>query len=247
MSPAVAAEKTAIVTGGSRGLGSEIVTRLLADGWSVSTFSRSGSAFVTETAGAYPDRFHWAEADLADPDAVRAFGKDAIRRFGGVDLLINNAGLLEQGLFITMPPKTAEAMVTCNLTSPMALAQVCARTMAARGRGHIINISSINAVRGYRGVAAYSAAKAGLDGLVPGLARELGPAGVRVNSIVPGYFDSDLTKDVTDTNREAILRRTPLGRLGTPGNVADAVAFLISPQAGFITGQTLIIDGGITC
>ncbi|MFJ9826606.1 SDR family NAD(P)-dependent oxidoreductase [Streptomyces sp. NPDC101160] len=237
----------ALVSGGSRGLGRTLVTRLLAEGWKVATFSRSAGEFVEDTLKAEPDRFFWTEADLQQPDTVRAAAKAAIRHFGQVDLLVNNAGVLDQGLFVTMPPRQVEALITANLTSPVALAQTVARSMVASGGGQIINVSSVNAVRGYRGVAAYSAAKAGLDGLTHSLARELGPAGIRVNTVVPGFFDSDMTEVVTPEYRERIQRRTPLGRLGDREEIADAVLFLASPQAGFVTGQRLVIDGGITC
>jgi 3-oxoacyl-[acyl-carrier protein] reductase len=248
VTPAPAGERVALVSGGSRGLGKELVVRLLRDGWKVATFSRSANEFVKDTTAGYPDSFHWEAADLGDTGAVREFARSAIRRFGRVDLLVNNAGVLDRGLFVTMPAERVEALIRCNLTSPAALTQVCARSMVAGGRGgQIVNISSINAVRGYRGVAAYSAAKAGADGLTPALARELGPAGVRVNSIVPGFFDSDMTTGVSDAHRETIRRRTPLGRLGAIEDVAGAVEYLISPAAAFITGQTLIIDGGISC
>ncbi|TVZ84903.1 SDR family NAD(P)-dependent oxidoreductase [Streptomyces sp. BK340] len=237
----------ALVSGGSRGLGRTLVTRLLAAGWRVATFSRTASDFVQETLEGSPGRFFWTEADLHRPDSVRAAAKAAIGHFGQVDLLVNNAGVLDQGLFVTMPPEQAEALITANLTSPVALSQVAARSMVASGGGQIINISSVNAVRGYRGVAAYSAAKAGLDGLTQSLARELGPASIRVNTVVPGFFDSDMTEGVTSEYRERIQRRTPLGRIGDREEIADAVLFLASPLAGFVTGQRLVIDGGITC
>ncbi|MFF8432315.1 SDR family NAD(P)-dependent oxidoreductase [Streptomyces sp. NPDC016566] len=237
----------ALVSGGSRGLGRTLVTRLLTEGWRVATFSRTAGDFVQETLEGSPGRFFWTEADLHRPDSVRAAAKAAIGHFGRVDLLVNNAGVLDQGLFVTMPPRRAEDLITANLISPVALAQVTARSMVASGGGQIINISSVNAVRGYRGVAAYSAAKAGLDGLTRSLARELGPAGIRVNTVVPGFFDSDMTEGVTPEYRERIQHRTPLKRLGDREEIADAVLFLASPQAGFVTGQRLVIDGGITC
>ncbi len=239
--------RVVLISGGSRGLGRELVEQLLGDGWRVATFSRSANEFVTDAIARHPDSFFWASVDLNDTAGVRTFAKQAIRHFGRVDLLINNAGVLRQGLFVTAPPVQIESIITCNLTSPLTLAHECARRMMVQGGGTIVNISSVNAVRGYRGVAVYSAAKAGLDGLTPSLAHELGPAGIRVNTVVPGFFDSDMTAGVTEEYRDRILRRTPIGRLGTVGDVAGAVRFLISPEADFITGQTLIIDGGITC
>lgn len=238
--------KVAVVSGGSRGLGRILVERLLADGWRVATFSRSPSEFIEKTAEHASDAFYWGAADLHEPQAMRSFVSDVARRFGRVDLLVNNAGILHQELLLTTAPRRIDALVTSNLVAPIMLTQACARYMTKSG-GTIVNISSINAVRGYRGVSVYAAAKAGLEGFSRSLARELGPYDIRVNSIVPGFFDSDMTAGVTDQNRDKIQHRTPLGRLGTADEIADAVIFLASPNALFITGQSLIIDGGITC
>ena len=163
----------AVISGGSRGLGRVLVERLLGDGWRVATFSRSPNEFTTETADTYPDAFYWDAVDLGEPDAIRGFVRTVGRRFRRVDLLVNNAGVLRQELFLTTPPKQIESLLTNNLLAPIVLTQACARLMMARG-GTIVNISSINAIRGYRGVAVYAAAKAGLDGFTRSLARELG-------------------------------------------------------------------------
>jgi len=127
------------------------------------------------------------------------------------------------------------------------LARVCSRFMLRQGSGCIINISSVHAVRGHSGVAVYSATKAALDGLTRSLARELGPRQIRVNSVAPGYFDSGMTLDIPKEEKQRIARRTPLGRLARISEVASAIHFLASDQASFITGQTLVVDGGITC
>jgi 3-oxoacyl-[acyl-carrier protein] reductase len=139
------------------------------------------------------------------------------------------------------------SLLATNLVAPIVLTQACAKVMSIHGGGQIINVSSINAIRGYRGVAVYSAAKAGLDGFGRSLTRELGPLNIRVNSVVPGFFESKLTEGVTGPNRERIGKRTPLGRIAEVEEIANAVCFLISPDASFITGQTIVVDGGITC
>jgi 3-oxoacyl-[acyl-carrier protein] reductase len=238
----------AVVSGGSRGLGRALVERLLSDGWRVATFSREPNDFTEQTADKYGEDFHWTPVDLRDVPALRSFSRTVDGVFGRVDLLVNNGGVLHQELFLTTAPQRMQDVVATNLLAPMHLSQLCARLMMRGGGGGVIvNISSINAIRGYRGVSAYSAAKAGLEGLSRSLARELGPLNIRVNALTPGFFESQMTADVTSRNRDKIRARTPLGRLGTVEEIVDAVVFLTSPQARFITGQTLVVDGGITC
>ncbi|MEU2221625.1 SDR family oxidoreductase [Streptomyces sp. NPDC018347] len=246
--PETSGDPVAVVSGGSRGLGRLAVERLLGEGWRVAAFSRSANAFVQDTLAGHPDRFWWQSVDLADHDRTRAFVAAAAERFGRIDLLLNNAGLLGRPeLLLTTAVSRTEELIAANLTGPIILTQACAKVMARRKSGTILNVSSVNAVRGYRGAAVYAAAKAGLDGFSRSLARELGPLGIRVNSIVPGFFESDMTTDVTEESRERIRRRTPLGRLADLAEIADAISFLASPRSSFITGQTLIVDGGITC
>jgi 3-oxoacyl-[acyl-carrier protein] reductase len=239
--------KVAVISGGSKGLGRALVERLLEEGWRVATFCRAQNDFTRAIAEDRPDAFFWAAADLGEPQSLRTFARSVTERFGRIDLLVNNAGVLHQELFLTTAPKQIDALITKNLTAPIMLTQACARVMTRGGGGTVVNISSINAIRGYRGVTAYAAAKAGLDGFTRSLARELGAFNIRVNSLVPGFFDSDMTAEVTSTNRERIQRRTPLGRLGNVDEIADAVLFLTSSRSSFVTGQSLVIDGGITC
>ncbi|HZS43860.1 MAG TPA: SDR family oxidoreductase, partial [Blastocatellia bacterium] len=138
-------------------------------------------------------------------------------------------------------------VVTLNLESAIYLSQICSKVMLQQHSGSIISISSIDAIRGYAGVSVYSATKAALDGFTRSLARELGPRGIRVNSIAPGYFESIMVQGLTPDQLNTIVRRTPLGRLAKAEDIIGVIRFLMSPAAGFITGQTLVVDGGLTC
>lgn len=238
-----------LVSGGSRGLGRGIVEDLLAAGHRVATFSRSHTDFIRDQQGLDPEgkRFFWRAIDGTDFDATRAFAREVSQRFGSLDVLINNAGVAAEGVLPLMPREDIHRVISLNLEAAIVLAQACSRLMLGQERGVILNISSIIGSRGYSGLAVYSATKAGLDGLTRSLARELGPRRIRVNSIAPGYLETEMSSTLGDDQRGQIVRRTPLGRLGRVEDVVGLIRFLISSEAEFITGQTLIVDGGITC
>jgi 3-oxoacyl-[acyl-carrier protein] reductase len=242
-------KRVALISGGSRGLGAALVAGFLQRDYGVATMSRAKTKFIDaakcgrETA----KRFHWAAVDGRDREALRAFVTDVAERFGRIDVLVNNAGRAAEGVLPTMRPDEIAEVVDVNLTAALLLSQACSRVMLRQGGGCIINVSSVNALRGHTGVAVYSATKAALDGLTRSLARELGPRKIRVNSIAPGYFESDMVKTMPAEQKERIARRTPLGRLAGVEDIANAVLFLASEQASFITGQVLAVDGGITC
>ena len=249
MQGAPGATKIALISGGSRGLGAALVSAFSERGYGVATLSREKTTFIDEMQGT-PDgarRFYWAAVDGRDHEAVRAFVADVAARFGRIDVLVNNAGLAGEGVLPTMRPHEITDVVEVNLTAALMLAQACSRVMLRQGGGCIVNISSVNALRGHAGVAVYSATKAALDGLTRSLARELGPRQIRVNSVAPGYFESEMVKGMPAEQKERIARRTPLGRLAAVEDIANAVLFLASDQASFITGQVLAVDGGITC
>lgn len=242
-------QPVAFISGGSRGLGAELVRHFYESGYRVATTSRSVTPFIEQmqAKSRRTRNFLWEPVDGQDAEAVRAFVKKTVDRFGRIDVLINNAGVASDGILATMPVKQISDCIDINLTAAAILSQACSRVMLRQSAGCIINISSVNAIRGQAGISIYSATKAALDGLTRSLARELGPRNIRVNSVAPGYFESRMVQSMSDKDRARITRRTPLGRLARTQDVANAVRFLASDQAAFVTGQTLAVDGGLTC
>ncbi len=238
-----------VISGGSRGLGAGIARKCLDAGYVVATFSRSTTPFIAQEQARDPnaDGFYWTQSDGRDDEAVRRFVATVGDRYGAIDALVNNAAIGRFGSFPLMNIREIDDSLAINLRGNILLARLCTPAMVLRGAGAIVNISSVNAVRGNAGVAVYSATKAALDGFTRALARELGPRNIRVNSLAPGYFESDMVAGLTERRRRAIVRNTPLGRLGTIDEIADTVLFLLSPAAAFITGQTIVVDGGLTC
>jgi len=238
-----------VISGGSRGLGQALAADLLAGGKRVATFSRSKTAFIEQCLADDPEgrRFHWAAVDGTDFDRVREFVKEADQRFGRVDVVINNAGIGVDGILSTMPDAEVHRGIALNLEAAIQLTRAGLKPMLRQQSGCVINVTSVNGVRGFSGVSVYSATKAALDGLTRSLAREVGPKGIRVNSIAPGYFESDMTGELNDRQKAWIVRRTALRRLGHVDDLVGVVRFLVSPEACFVTGQTIVVDGGLTC
>ncbi|HRI64100.1 MAG TPA: SDR family oxidoreductase [Polyangium sp.] len=238
-----------IISGGSRGLGQTLVSTFLAEGHIVATFSRTPTSFIDELQQNDPngDTFYWQAVDATALDDVKKFALSVFRRYGRIDTLINNAGIGVDGLLTLMRASDIQRGITVNLAAAIQLTQTCFKCMLEQQSGSIVNITSVNGIRGHAGVSVYSATKSALDGMTRSLAKEVGPKGIRVNSVAPGYFESDMTSDFTDAQRATIARRTPLQRLGTSEEIANVVRFLISPQASFVTGQILAVDGGYSC
>ncbi|MBV8224381.1 MAG: SDR family oxidoreductase [Verrucomicrobia bacterium] len=238
-----------VISGGSRGLGMAIASRCLDEGYIVATYSRSASPFVKEQMELDPNRkkFFWSEVDATDLQGVKRFVTEASERYGEIGALVNNAGIGTEGIFASMRLSDIELCIDVNLKATLYLTWFCSRFMIQRRGGCIINISSIAGIRGHSGVVVYSATKAGLDGLTRSLARELGPRGIRVNSVAPGYFESEMVNGLDEAAKARIARRTPLGRLATVDDIVQVVLFMMSPSASFITGQTIVVDGGLTC
>jgi 3-oxoacyl-[acyl-carrier protein] reductase len=237
---------TAIISGGSRGLGLAIVERLLERGDEVATFSRSGSAALDALAAKHGHRLVAEKLDAADPEAVREFVARVAARFGRIDHCIANAAVAHEGVLATTADAEIDAMLGVNLKGSIVFVRENVRQMLAERStfASVTVISSVVASRGSPGLSVYAATKAGLEGFAKSLARELGPRGIRVNAIAPGFLETELSASLSDENRGRIVRRTPLGRLGLPADIVGAIDFLASPRAGFITGQVITIDGG---
>ena len=239
-----------IVSGGSRGLGLALVERLLARGDRVATFARGGSPALEALAAAHPGRLLVARLDAADAGATVGFVARAAAAFGGIDHCVANAAVATAGVLATMRDDEIDAMLAVNLKGSIVLVRECVRQMLAQGSAapaggrSVTVVSSVVAGRGSPGLAVYAATKAGLEGFARSLARELGSRGIRVNAVAPGFLETDLSATLSAEDRARIVRRTPLGRLGAPADVVGAVEFLAGPEAAFITGQVIAVDGG---
>ena len=231
--------KTALVTGGSRGIGRAIALELARAGAAVTVGFRSDAEEaerVAEEAGGRALR-----ADVSDPGEAAKLVADT----GELDILVNNAGLTRDGLLARMPDADWRDVIETNLSSVFYTCRATARSMLKRRTGSIVNVSSVVGLHGNPGQTNYSASKAGIIGFTKALARELGSRGVRANVVAPGYISTRLTNELPEDLRALMLTNTPLGRLGEPEDVAGAVRFLCSDAAAFITGEVLLVDGGL--
>jgi 3-oxoacyl-[acyl-carrier protein] reductase len=242
------AGRVVLVTGSSRGIGAEVAVKAAADGATVAVHyhrSRDGAERTlgrVREAGADGDAF---AADLRDGDEAQALVEAVLARFGRIDGLVNNAGLTQVGPFLGLEPDEWDAVIATDLTAAYRTCRSALPSMAERGSGSIVNIASRLGQMGIAESAAYSAAKAGLIGLTRSLAREFGPAGVRINAVAPGFTITEMTADLaeTETGRRR-LADMPLGRFGRADEVADAVLFLLSDASSLFTGQTLNPNAG---
>ncbi|MBK8136338.1 MAG: 3-oxoacyl-[acyl-carrier-protein] reductase [Chloroflexi bacterium] len=242
------AERVAIVTGASRGIGRAIAIELASRGASVVVNYRSSPAAADEVVGLINEAGGKAiavQANVADAAAVDELFKRSIEAFGKVDILVNNAGTTRDNLIIRMKPEDFDAVIETNLKSAWLCCKAAIGVMMRKRYGRIINVSSVSGVVGQAGQTNYSASKAGLLGLTKALAREYANRGITVNAVAPGFVLTDLTKDLAENLVKQLNSVIPLGRWGTPEEIAKATAFLASDDAAYITGQVLNVDGGM--
>jgi len=240
--------KSAVVTGGSRGLGRAIALRLARQGADVAFSYRGNEVAADETASGIEEAGRKAlavQADVTDPPAAEALVKAALEAFGKVDILVNNAGITRDDLIMRMSLDAWREVLETNLFGAFYTIKSATRPMLKARGGRIVNITSVSGQAGQTGQANYSAAKAGLIGLTKATARELASRGITCNAVAPGFVLTELTQSLPDALKAELTARTPLGRFGTAEEIADAVAFLASDEAAFITGQVLAVDGGL--
>ena len=236
--------KSALVTGATGGIGSSIAKALHAQGATVA-LSGTRAEVLQHLAGALGERTHVLPCNLADKGEVEKLVPQAEEQMGGLDILVCNAGITRDNLFVQLKDEDWDEVINVNLTATFRLARAATRGMMRRRFGRIIAITSVVGVTGNAGQGNYTAAKAGMIGMMKSLAQEYAKRGVTANCVAPGFIASPMTDKLNDKQREAILGRVPAARLGSGDDVAAAVVFLASPEAGYVTGQTLHVNGGM--
>lgn len=237
-------DKKALVTGASGGIGGEIAKALHAAGATVG-LSGTRTEPLEALAAELGDRAHVLPCNLSDPEAVDALPKQAIEAMGGVDILVNNAGITRDQIFMRMSDEEWQSVIDVNLTSTMRLCRGVMRPMMKARWGRIINISSIVGATGNPGQVNYAASKAGMVGLTKSIAYEVASRGITANAVAPGFIATAMTDKLTDDQKAAINGKIPAARMGTPEEIAAAVLYLASPEAGYVTGATLHVNGGM--
>jgi 3-oxoacyl-[acyl-carrier protein] reductase len=239
--------RVAVVTGGARGIGRAIAERLAADGAAIVAVDLNREAldgFAAELAGR-GGRALALTANVADAAEVDALAAGTLEAFGRVDILVNNAGITRDGLLMRMSEQDWDAVLGVNLKSAFLCTKAFTRPMMKQRWGRVVNISSVIGLIGNAGQANYAASKAGILGLTKAVAKELASRHITVNAVAPGFIETAMTQALDEKVRAALQAQIPLGRLGSPADVAHAVAFLCSEEAGYITGQALTVDGGM--
>jgi len=238
----------ALVTGASRGIGRAIALRLAAEGFAVgvnyASSSEKADAVVAEIVASGGNAFA-VQADVADADAVTAMFASVVDALGPVEVLVNNAGITDDGLLLRMSAEQWDSVVNTNLRSVFLCTKAALRSMLRARTGRVINISSVSGISGNPGQGNYAASKAGIVGFTKSIAKEVGSRGITVNAIAPGFIQTDMTEALGGEVIEAASEHIALGRLGLPEEVASAVSYLASEGASYITGQTIVVDGGL--
>lgn len=239
------AGQVALVTGASRGIGAAIADRLAADGATVvgTATSEAGAARIHERLASASGAGRLL--DVTNAEAVEALVKAIGQEFGAPTLVVNNAAITRDTLMLRMKDDDWQAVIDANLTGVFRVSRAVLKGMMKARQGRIVNVGSVVGLMGNAGQVNYSAAKAGLLGLTRSMAREVGSRNITVNAIAPGFIETDMTRDLPEATRTTMLEQIPLGRLGSVDDIADTVAFLVSPGASYITGETLSINGGL--
>lgn len=241
-------KQTAIVTGGSRGIGRAVAMRLAKDGMNLVINYRGNSAAAEETERLCRElgaKVLLVQGDVSRAEDCEKLAEHAKEAFGRVDVLVNNAGITRDGLLARMTEEDFRAVLDVNLVGPWNMMKAVNRIMMKQRYGRIVNLSSVTGLMGNMGQTNYAAAKAGIVGMTKSYAREVASRGITVNAVAPGFIDTDMTEAMPEGAKDKIITGIPMGRTGKPEDVAEAVAFLASEQAGYITGEVLRVDGGM--
>jgi 3-oxoacyl-[acyl-carrier protein] reductase len=238
---------TALVTGAAKNIGQAIAVRLAKDGFDVACVGRSVES-VAETAGQVEAQGRKAlsiAADVSRQDESQAAVDETVQKWGGIDVLVNNAGITRDKLLLRMDESDFDAVLAVNLKGVFHFSKAASKYMMKKRSGRIINITSVVGIRGNEGQANYAASKAGIIGFTKSLAREFASRNILVNAVAPGYIETSMTKDLSDSVKAGLLQSIPLARLGNSEDVAGVVSFLSSPDASYVTGQVITVDGGM--
>lgn len=241
-------DKVTVITGSARGIGFAICQKLAKAGAAIvinDVMDEQNATEPIKAIEALGADVIYVQADISQTEQAKSLIEKAVEKFGHIDVLVNNAGITRDSLLIRMREEDWDAVIAINLKGTFNCTQAAAKYMMKQRSGVIVNISSVVGVYGNAGQANYSASKAGVIGLTKTSAKELASRGIRVNAIAPGFIETEMTKKLPEEARNVIIERIPLGKLGSPDNVASLVAFLASEEAGYITGQVIGLDGGL--